>query len=60
MAWAGLDPNDLGTDVVAFGVIWSAWLLAVCLSPLHRLPPAVHAALGFLWCLGGCLLTLAI
>jgi hypothetical protein len=58
--WCGLDPNDLATYAIAFGLLWPAWLLVVTLSPLRRLPLAAHAVLGSLWCLGGCGLTLAI
>jgi len=55
----GFDPNDFTTYAVAFSIIWPAWLLIVCFSPLGRLPVVLHAILGFLWSLGGCLLTLA-
>src|SRR5262245_27877608 len=57
---ARLDPNDLVTYAAAFATIWPLWLLVAGLSPLHRLPLAVHASLGFLWCFGGCCLTAAI
>jgi hypothetical protein len=59
MAWAGFDPNDLTTYAVAFSLLWPPWLLLVGLSLLHRLPLALHALAGLLWCLGGCCLTLA-
>jgi hypothetical protein len=56
----GFDPNDLPTYAAAFACLWSGWLLTVLLSPLHRIPPAVHGLLGFGWCFTGWLLTLAI
>ena len=60
MMKAGCDPNDLTTYAVAFGVTWLSWLLAVSLTPLHRLPLAAHIAFGFLWCFGGCCLTASV
>ena len=57
---AGFDPNALAVYATAFGAAWPAWLLAVALTPLRRLPPAVHAVFGCLWCFGGVCLTAAI
>lgn len=61
MWWAGCGPNDLATYSVAFAFIWPTWLLAILMTPLlNRRSLPTHAALGFLWCVGGCCLTLAI
>ena len=38
----------------------AAWLMVVCFSGLRRLPPVVHALLGFAWCLSGWWNSLAI
>jgi hypothetical protein len=58
---AGFDPNDLATYATAFVILWAAWtLLLLCIPAVRRLPIAVHAVLGFLWCFGGCGLTLSI
>jgi hypothetical protein len=61
MRSAGFDPNDLATYAAAFVILWSAWAgMLICLGLWRRLPVAVHAVLGFLWCFGGCGLTLSI
>jgi hypothetical protein len=60
MCRAGFDPNDLATYATAFALLWPLWLLVLFLTPVHRLPLAVHGFLGFLWCFGGCFFTLAI
>jgi hypothetical protein len=56
----GFDPNDLFTYAGMFGLVWPGWLVSVLLTPVHCLPVGVHAVAGFLWCFGGCCLTLAI
>ncbi len=60
MRRAGADLNDLETYATAFAVLWPTWMVLLLATPLYRLPLVVHAVAGFLWCLGGYFLTMAI
>lgn len=55
-----MDPNGLQAHAIMAAVVWPILLAAVTLTPIRRLPLAVHITLSILWSFGGCCLTSAI
>jgi hypothetical protein len=54
VAWTLTPMQTPTTLLVVFGLLWIGYLTVVGTTFLSKLPYALHAALGTLWCLCGC------